>query len=57
MAKYLFQWTEIMYNEVVIEADTIDEADMIFSNQEIDGVCVDMQFGDGPLITEVDNNA
>lgn len=61
MPKYLFQWTEIDYLEAVIEADSQDEADMIFSDQRFQNsdepITVDTEFHDGPVITEIDNYA
>jgi hypothetical protein len=56
MPKYRFSWTEMMYNQIDIEAESEDEANEIFSAQVYKGEpeCYDMQFGDGPYVEELD---
>jgi len=53
MPKYLFQWTETHYNEAIIDAANVDNAEWLFESSEIDAINVDVQFGEGPVVTEV----
>lgn len=53
MPKYRFQWTEIDYLEVDIEAESLDEAHRMFDMQEFTPDTCNTEFGDGPYVEEV----
>ena len=44
MAKFSFDWTETVYFNTVIEADTIEEARIKFYSNDIDGEIMGSDF-------------
>lgn len=55
MPRYRFQWTEIDYMEVDIEAESLDDAHRIFDLQLFsEPYTCDTEFGDGPYVEELD---